>query len=116
VTAVSPLPIGDERVVHAGHEIEFRELVMTYTVLQNLVGLPACTVRVGFDALGIPIGIQLTGRPWSDIEVLSAAEALFAATPAIQGRWPEVGLGREALQRDVPRHAGRSGGPEENQA
>ncbi|MBD0282821.1 MAG: amidase [Thermoleophilaceae bacterium] len=114
VAAGSPLPVGDERVVHAGHEVEFRELVMTYTVLQNLLGLPTCTVRAGFDALGIPIGIQFTGRPWSDMEVLSAAEAFFAATRGIQGRWPEFGLGREALQRDMPTHAGRAGRPEED--
>jgi aspartyl-tRNA(Asn)/glutamyl-tRNA(Gln) amidotransferase subunit A len=62
VAAGSPLPIGEERLVHHGLELEFRELVMSYTVPQDLTGLPACTVRAGFDALGIPVGIQLT-RP-----------------------------------------------------
>jgi aspartyl-tRNA(Asn)/glutamyl-tRNA(Gln) amidotransferase subunit A len=89
--AGSPLPPGDEHVVHQGREIEFRELVMTYTVLQNLLGLPACCVRAGFDDLGIPIGVQLTGPPGTDRRVLAAAQALHAATPEIQGRWPEVG-------------------------
>jgi aspartyl-tRNA(Asn)/glutamyl-tRNA(Gln) amidotransferase subunit A len=101
VAAGSPLSIGDEHVVHAGREIEFRELVMTYTVLQNLAGLPACTVRAGFDDLGIPIGIQFTGRPWSDVDVLSAAGAFFSATPAIQARWPEVMPRREEPARNV---------------
>jgi aspartyl-tRNA(Asn)/glutamyl-tRNA(Gln) amidotransferase subunit A len=88
VAAGSPPPIGEESVFHCGGEIEFRELAMTYTVPQNLLGLPACAVRAGFDDLGIPIGVQLTGRPWADLDVLAAAEALFEATPVIQHRWP----------------------------
>jgi aspartyl-tRNA(Asn)/glutamyl-tRNA(Gln) amidotransferase subunit A len=89
--AGSPLPPGDEHVVHQGREIEFRHLVMTYTVLQDLLGLPACCVRAGFDDLGIPIGVQLTGPPRADRRVLAAAQALHTATPEVQGRWPEVG-------------------------
>jgi aspartyl-tRNA(Asn)/glutamyl-tRNA(Gln) amidotransferase subunit A len=88
VSAGSPPPIGEERVFHDGREIEFRELAMTYTVPQNLLGLPACAVRAGFDELGIPTGVQWTGRPWADLDVLSTAEAFFAATPGIQDRWP----------------------------
>jgi aspartyl-tRNA(Asn)/glutamyl-tRNA(Gln) amidotransferase subunit A len=91
VSAGSPVPIGEERLMHEGREIDFRELVMTYTVPQDLLGLPACTVRAGFDDLGIPIGVQFTGRPRADRDVLAAAEAFFEATPEIQGRWPEVG-------------------------
>ena len=90
VSAGSPPPIGQESVVHDGHEIDFRELVMTYTVPQDLLGLPACAVRAGFDELGIPVGVQFTGRPWADLDVLAAAEAFHAATPAIQGRRPHV--------------------------
>jgi aspartyl-tRNA(Asn)/glutamyl-tRNA(Gln) amidotransferase subunit A len=88
VAAGSPPPIGEESVFHGGREIEFRELAMTYTVPQDLLGLPACAVRAGFDDLGIPIGLQLTGRPWADLDVLSTADAFFAATPGIQDRWP----------------------------
>jgi aspartyl-tRNA(Asn)/glutamyl-tRNA(Gln) amidotransferase subunit A len=88
VSAGSPPPIGEERVVHGGREIEFRELAMTYTVPQDLLGLPACTVRAGFDDLGIPIGVQFTGPPWGDGVVLAAASAFYHATPEIQARWP----------------------------
>ena len=62
VSAGSPLPIGEETVVHEGVELTFRELVMSYTTPQDLVGLPACAVRAGFDALGIPVGVQFTAR------------------------------------------------------
>ena len=46
--------------MHEGEELTFRELVMSYTTPQDLVGLPACAVRAGFDALGIPVGVQFT--------------------------------------------------------
>lgn len=90
VAAGSPPPIGEERLSHLGHELDLRELVMTYTVPQDLTGLPTCTVRAGFDALGIPIGMQFTGPPWSEAFVLRAANAFYSATMEIQNRWPDL--------------------------
>ncbi len=90
VTAGPPAPIGQERVMHLGEEIEFRELVMSYTSPQDLVGLPACTVRAGFDALGIPTAVQLTGPAWSEARLLEVAQALFDATPEVQRRVPDL--------------------------
>jgi aspartyl-tRNA(Asn)/glutamyl-tRNA(Gln) amidotransferase subunit A len=90
VTAGPPAPIGQERVTHLGREIEFRELVMSYTVPQDLIGLPACTVRAGFDAVGVPTAVQLTGPPWDEWRVLSGAQALFEATEDVQTRWPDL--------------------------
>jgi len=87
-SAGSPLPAGEESTVHYGREIELRELVMTYTTPQDLVGLPACSVRAGFDALGIPVGVQFSGPPWSEARVLRAAQGLFEATPEVQARRP----------------------------
>jgi aspartyl-tRNA(Asn)/glutamyl-tRNA(Gln) amidotransferase subunit A len=89
VTAGPPAPIGQERVMHLGDEIEFRELVMSYTTPQDLVGLPACAVRAGFDSLGVPTAIQLTGPAFSEQRVLAAAQALFEATAEVQNRWPD---------------------------
>jgi aspartyl-tRNA(Asn)/glutamyl-tRNA(Gln) amidotransferase subunit A len=90
VCAASPVPIGDEALVHLGRPIEFREVVMSYTVPQDLAGLPSCVVRAGFDALGIPVGVQFTGPPWSDAAVLGAAHAFYGATSQIQEVWPAV--------------------------
>lgn len=90
VTAGPPAPIGHDKVVHLGEEIEFRQLVMSYTVPQDLVGLPACTVRAGFDELGVPTAVQLTGAPWAEWRVLGAAQALFDATADVQSRWPDL--------------------------
>jgi Asp-tRNA(Asn)/Glu-tRNA(Gln) amidotransferase A subunit family amidase len=90
VSAGRPLPIGDETVEHAGREVSFRELVMSYTTPQDLVGLPACAVRAGFDALGIPVGVQFTGPPWSEALVLRAAQAFYDGTPALQSPRPAL--------------------------
>jgi aspartyl-tRNA(Asn)/glutamyl-tRNA(Gln) amidotransferase subunit A len=90
VSAVAPLPIGEEAVAHEGAEVAFRELVMTYTTPQDLTGLPACAVRAGFDALGIPVGVQFTAGPWREASVLRAAQGLFDATPEVQARRPDL--------------------------
>jgi aspartyl-tRNA(Asn)/glutamyl-tRNA(Gln) amidotransferase subunit A len=57
----------------------FRDSVLPYTVPQDLAGLPACAVPVGVDDLGLPVGVQLTGPPWSEARVLTAAIALYTA-------------------------------------
>ncbi len=87
-SAGSPLPIGQESTIHEGREVELRELVMTYTTPQDLVGLPACALRAGFDSLGIPVGVQFSGPPWSEARVLRAAQGLYEATPEIQALRP----------------------------
>ena len=63
---------------------------MSYTTPQDLVGLPACAVRAGFDALGIPVGVQFTAPPWQEGRVLRAAQGLFDATPDVQSQRPSL--------------------------
>jgi aspartyl-tRNA(Asn)/glutamyl-tRNA(Gln) amidotransferase subunit A len=49
---------------------------MPYTVPQNVAGLPSITVPVALDADGLPIGVQLTGRPWSEPFLISVGVEL----------------------------------------
>ncbi len=44
-----------------------------YTVFANHYGLPAISVPCGFDAGGLPVGLQLVGRPGDEQSVLRAA-------------------------------------------
>jgi len=88
VAAGAPFPGAQEVGEHLGREVDFRELVLPYTTPQNLCGLPACTVRAGFDDAGLPVGLQFTGRPWSEARVLRAAQALHLGAPAVQTRRP----------------------------
>jgi amidase len=50
----------------------------------TLAGLPAISVPVGFSSEGLPMGIQLIGKPGADFEVLQLANAWQEATPFIQ--------------------------------
>lgn len=90
VAACSPPPIdATDRIGHRGQELEYRGLVAPYTAPQDLVGLPACAVRAGVDDLGLPAAVQITGPPWTEARVLSAAQAFFDATPELQARRPQ---------------------------
>lgn len=60
-----------------------------FTVTLNLAGLPGIAVPTGIDAQGLPLGLQLIGRPWEEADLLNHAFVLesaagFAAKPE---RW-----------------------------
>jgi aspartyl-tRNA(Asn)/glutamyl-tRNA(Gln) amidotransferase subunit A len=50
-------------------------LADVFTVSCNLAGLPALSVPCGFDASGLPIGLQLLGPAWSEPVLLRLARA-----------------------------------------
>ena len=50
-----------------------------FTVPASLAGLPACQVPAGLDGEGLPLGLQLIGRPFDEATVLQAARALEEA-------------------------------------
>lgn len=47
-----------------------------FTVTVNLAGLPGISVPVGLDAQGLPLGLQLIGRPWEEADLLKCAHVL----------------------------------------
>ncbi|MFT6913040.1 MAG: aspartyl-tRNA(Asn)/glutamyl-tRNA(Gln) amidotransferase subunit A [Paracoccaceae bacterium] len=58
-----------------------------FTVTVNLAGLPGISVPAGLDAQGLPLGLQLIGRPWEEADLLNTAYALeqaagFSAKPS----------------------------------
>ncbi|MCI5095464.1 MAG: Asp-tRNA(Asn)/Glu-tRNA(Gln) amidotransferase subunit GatA [Rhodobacteraceae bacterium] len=60
-----------------------------FTVTVNLAGLPGVSVPAGLDAQGLPLGLQLIGKPWEEGDLLNTAYALetaagFVAKP---GKW-----------------------------
>ena len=48
----------------------------SYTEWFNLLGNPAAVVPVSHSPEGLPIGVQIVGRPWEEEQVLSVAAAL----------------------------------------
>ena len=51
-----------------------------YTRPYNITGFPAISVPCGFSEAGLPIGLQLAGRPFDELTVLRAAHAYEQAT------------------------------------
>jgi amidase len=48
----------------------------SYAEFFNLLGNPAAVVPVSHSVEGLPIGVQIVGRPWEEEQVLSVAAAL----------------------------------------
>jgi aspartyl-tRNA(Asn)/glutamyl-tRNA(Gln) amidotransferase subunit A len=52
-----------------------RGQLLGFTQLFNVLGLPAVSVPCGFSRNGLPIGLQLVGRPFEEETILRAAHA-----------------------------------------
>jgi len=50
----------------------------------NLLGFPAAVVPMGYSKQGLPIGVQIVGRPWEEEVVLAVAAKLETE----RGPWP----------------------------
>jgi Asp-tRNA(Asn)/Glu-tRNA(Gln) amidotransferase A subunit family amidase len=58
-----------------GQQVAYLD-AMRYTQWLNLLGAPAAVVPVGWSSEGLPIGVQIAGRPWQDEVVLGIAAAI----------------------------------------
>ena len=52
-----------------------------YTISVNLAGLPALSLPCGFDTTGLPIGLQIIGKPFDEATILRVAHAYEQSTP-----------------------------------
>ncbi|CAL5438346.1 unnamed protein product [Camellia sinensis] len=60
--------------------------LMRFVLAANLLGLPAISVPVGYDKQGLPIGLQLIGRPWAEASILRLAAAVEELCPESKKR------------------------------
>ena len=60
-----------------------------FTIPGNLAGIPGISVPCGFSVTGLPIGLQVLGRPLDEPRLLRAAYAYEQATPW-RSRRPEL--------------------------
>ncbi|MCK0101318.1 Asp-tRNA(Asn)/Glu-tRNA(Gln) amidotransferase subunit GatA [Pseudohalocynthiibacter sp. F2068] len=60
-----------------------------FTVTVNLAGLPGIAVPAGLDKQGLPLGLQLIGRPWEEGDLLNSAYVLEQAAGFVSkpGKW-----------------------------
>src|SRR3954452_14292920 len=59
-----------------------------FNVLWNSTGQPAASVPAGFSAAGLPLAVQIVGRPNDEVTLLSLAAQLEAARPWADRRPP----------------------------
>jgi len=50
-----------------------------YTISVNLAGLPGISIPCGFTGAGLPVGLQLIGRPFQEADLLAVAHAYESA-------------------------------------
>ena len=61
------------------------------TIYATFAGLPCISVPAGFNADGLPMGLQLIGRPQADAAVLALAAAYEMAAQTVLAIRPVLG-------------------------
>jgi aspartyl-tRNA(Asn)/glutamyl-tRNA(Gln) amidotransferase subunit A len=51
-----------------------------YTLPPNLAGIPALSTPMGFDAAGLPLGLQLCAPAFTEAVLIALADAFESAT------------------------------------
>lgn len=82
ITPTTPVPAAAVRELKENPEsLRPREILMLRNTRPvNVWGLPAISIPCGFTGSGMPIGLQIIGRPWDEATVLRLAHAYEQAT------------------------------------
>ncbi|HZR98407.1 MAG TPA: amidase [Chloroflexota bacterium] len=82
-TSAVPAPRRDEHLIRwpDGTEEDVRGATLRFTRVFNLLGLPAVSVPCGETPGGLPLGLQIVGRPFAEAMVLRVARAHELAQP-----------------------------------
>jgi len=73
-------PIGQETTTIRNHEVSVFASLIHNTEPFNLTGLPALVMPCGFSSKGLPISLQIVGRPFSEDRILPIGHAYQGAT------------------------------------
>ena len=78
---VAPFPVETDWIREInGVELETYLDWMTVCCAVSVTGLPAISVPAGFTSDGLPVGLQIVGRPRGDLDLLRIAQAFEQAT------------------------------------
>ncbi len=75
VCAVPAFRHGEREWIVQGRKVEYLK-AMSYSQWFNLLGNPAAVVPVGRSPEGLPIGVQVVGRPWEEEAVLGVSAVI----------------------------------------
>ena len=67
-------------VIEKGEEEDMLSAIMQYTGVPSLTGLPSLAVPCGFDPDGLPVGMQIIGRPFDEATLFQAGAAFQSVT------------------------------------
>ncbi|MEM6583338.1 MAG: amidase [Pseudomonadota bacterium] len=86
-TQVQPFPVEKEWVQEIDGIVldDYLEWMSICCVI-SVLGLPAISVPCGFTQAGMPVGLQIVGRPGADLDVLRVAYALETALDLVSKR------------------------------
>ena len=57
---------------------------VAYTIVFNLTGNPVVIIPIGYSKEGMPIGVQIVGKHWRDMELLSVAKTIDGVSGAFK--------------------------------
>lgn len=94
-----PIRPGAERLGESN--LPMLDKLMRFMTLANLTGQPAIVFPVGYDSEGMPIGMQVIGRPWEEAFLLRVAHLaeghVERRAPRVHQRLLEVRAGVPAI-------------------
>jgi amidase len=71
-----------------GVEMDTYHRWMEVVIYATFAGLPCISIPVGFDARGLPMGMQIIGKPQADLDVLHLAQAYEQVAQDVLSRKP----------------------------
>ncbi|KAL7230917.1 hypothetical protein ACSBR2_009238 [Camellia fascicularis] len=86
-TGVTAYPIFDDALKTGELDYINGAALVRYQISGNFLGLPAVTIPIGYDKVGLPIGLQFIGKPWSEATLIHIAFAMQAISDS---RKPQV--------------------------
>ncbi len=78
VASIVAFPHRERRFATESKAVGLFQAMMPSTTF-NLLGLPALTAPITLDEAGMPVGVQIVGRPWEEEALLELGVALEAA-------------------------------------
>jgi aspartyl-tRNA(Asn)/glutamyl-tRNA(Gln) amidotransferase subunit A len=87
-TPTSAPRLGSQTVMVGGTTKDLRPATTSFTRAFNVLGLPALSMPCGLDSQGLPMGLQIVGKPFAEATVLRVAAALedaagFSGEPSL---------------------------------
>jgi amidase len=79
-----PQPIYKEPIYVDGQAVNYYDATIHYTRVFNATGNPVVILPMGYTQEGLPLGVQIVGRRWKDMELLQAAKLINDAVGAFK--------------------------------